>query len=152
LGKFWTVLQWKMLVYFIGIFYGHLIYSTAVCYIFWPFGTYVCIMVILVYLVYQEKSGNPALKLIRFRRISPEILVKTRIWDVTQKIWRKQVRKKWDGQRGHSGPLSIKSVKNVCCRQRLQQSLFLSIKTTTPISVQHRYITFDNCVWVWAKK
>jgi hypothetical protein len=50
LGKFWGVLQWKMLVYFMDnlsifcsfvIFYGHLVY-------FLPFG-----------ILYQEKSGNP---------------------------------------------------------------------------------------------
>jgi hypothetical protein len=56
LGKFWRVLQWKMLVYFmanclftdiwytlwpLGIFYGYLVY-------FYRFG-----------MLYNEKSGNP---------------------------------------------------------------------------------------------
>jgi hypothetical protein len=43
LGKFCRVLQWKMLVYFMdiwcilwqfGIFYGHLVYSAVIWYIF----------------------------------------------------------------------------------------------------------------------
>jgi hypothetical protein len=57
LGKFWTVLQWKMLVFFTAIvstlrpnviFWGNLVHLVVIWYIF-P---------ILVYL-YQEKSGNP---------------------------------------------------------------------------------------------
>jgi hypothetical protein len=48
LVHFWRDLQWKMLVYFMDIWY-----------IFWPFG------ILYGYLVYfgilfQEKSGNPA--------------------------------------------------------------------------------------------
>jgi hypothetical protein len=35
LGKFWRVLQWKMLV---DVIYGHLVYFTAICYTLWPFG------------------------------------------------------------------------------------------------------------------
>jgi hypothetical protein len=51
LGKFWRVLQWKMLVSYshfgifvcnFGVFYGHLVYFSR-------FG-----------MLYQEKSGNPA--------------------------------------------------------------------------------------------
>jgi hypothetical protein len=61
LGKFWRVLQWKMLVYLIaiwsylrpfGIFCGHLVclhtYFMVIWNIFPCFGTF-----------YQEKSGNP---------------------------------------------------------------------------------------------
>jgi hypothetical protein len=59
LGKFWRVLQWKILVYFmtiwsilrpLEIFYGHLVYFVVVWYIFPSFG-----------ILYQEKSGNPEL-------------------------------------------------------------------------------------------
>jgi hypothetical protein len=58
LGKFWRVLQWKMLVYFmciwpilwlLEIFYGHLVHFAVIWYIFPRFG-----------MLYQEKSGNPA--------------------------------------------------------------------------------------------
>jgi hypothetical protein len=35
LGKFWRVLQWKMLL---PIFYGHLVSYKTVWYILWPFG------------------------------------------------------------------------------------------------------------------
>jgi hypothetical protein len=47
LGKFWRVLQWKMLVYFTDIwsilrsfviFYGHLVHFTVFCHILWTFG------------------------------------------------------------------------------------------------------------------
>jgi hypothetical protein len=57
LATFWRVLQWKMLVYCMGIwsilwtfniFYGHLVYFVVVWYIFPRFGR-----------LYQEKSGNP---------------------------------------------------------------------------------------------
>jgi hypothetical protein len=46
LGKFWSVLQWKMFVYLVtilsilrpfGIFCGHLVYFMVVWYIFSPF-------------------------------------------------------------------------------------------------------------------
>jgi hypothetical protein len=65
LGKFWRVLQWKMLVYF----YVHLVYFRAIWSIFGPFGLF---LVLLVYfmviwyifsrfgMLYREKSGNPA--------------------------------------------------------------------------------------------
>jgi hypothetical protein len=58
LGKFWRVLQWKMMVYFMDtlsilrsfvIFYGHFVQFVAIWYIFTRFG-----------ILYQEKSGNPA--------------------------------------------------------------------------------------------
>jgi hypothetical protein len=57
LGKFWRVLQWKILAYFmtiwpslrsLKIFYGHLVYFVVIWYIFPHFG-----------ILYQEKSGNP---------------------------------------------------------------------------------------------
>jgi hypothetical protein len=58
LGKFWRVLQWKILVYFMTIWsillpleilYGHLAYFAVIWYIFPRFG-----------ILCQEKSGNPA--------------------------------------------------------------------------------------------
>jgi hypothetical protein len=57
LGKFWRVLQWKMLVYLLaiwsilrpfGIFCDHLVHFAFIWYIFSAFG-----------IMYQEKSGNP---------------------------------------------------------------------------------------------
>jgi hypothetical protein len=59
LGKFWGVLQWKILVYImtiwsilllLGIFYGHLVYFLIIWYIFPRFG-----------ILDREKSGNPGL-------------------------------------------------------------------------------------------
>jgi hypothetical protein len=56
-GKFWRVLQWKMLVYYIaswsilllfGLFCVHLVYFKAI----WS-------TVPLFGMLYQEKSGNP---------------------------------------------------------------------------------------------
>jgi hypothetical protein len=56
-GKFWRVLQWKMMVYLtaiwsislpFGIFFGHLVYFMVIWYIVPRFG-----------MLYQEKSGNP---------------------------------------------------------------------------------------------
>jgi hypothetical protein len=62
LGKFWRVLQWKMLVHFIdfGLFYGHLIYCTYIRYILWQ-----CVWYIFPHfgILYQEKSGNPGSRL-----------------------------------------------------------------------------------------
>jgi hypothetical protein len=58
LGKFWRVLQWKILVNFmtiwsilrpLEIFYCHLVYCVVIWYIFPRFG-----------ILYEEKSGNPA--------------------------------------------------------------------------------------------
>jgi hypothetical protein len=59
LGKFWRVLQLKMLVYFMaktsiyiwpfGTFCGHLVYFMVILYIFPNFG-----------MLYHEYSGNPA--------------------------------------------------------------------------------------------
>jgi hypothetical protein len=55
--KFWRVLQWKILVYFMTIrsilrpqeiYYCHLVYFVVVWYIFPRFG-----------ILYEEKSGNP---------------------------------------------------------------------------------------------
>jgi hypothetical protein len=56
LGKFWRVSLWKILVYFmtiwfilwpLEIFYGHLVYFVVIWYIFLRFG-----------ILEQEKSGN----------------------------------------------------------------------------------------------
>jgi hypothetical protein len=60
LGKFWTVLQWKMLVYFIWTlcpFYGLLLYLMHIWCSSWYFGIFFPVLVRLE----QEKSGNPAL-------------------------------------------------------------------------------------------
>jgi hypothetical protein len=60
LGKFWRVLLWNILVYFmtiwsilwpLEIFYGHLVYFVVIWYIFPRFG-----------ILDQEKSGNPVIK------------------------------------------------------------------------------------------
>jgi hypothetical protein len=50
LGKFWRVLQWKILVYFMAIWY-----------ILWPFGIFMFIWYQFSRfgILYQEKSGNP---------------------------------------------------------------------------------------------
>jgi hypothetical protein len=65
LGKFWRILSWKTLVYFMaiwsisrpsGIFYGHLIY-------FPPFSMF-----------YQEKSCNPD-RYVSFIKINPATLL-----------------------------------------------------------------------------
>jgi hypothetical protein len=57
LGKFWRVLQWKILVSFmtiwsvlwpLEIFHGHLVYFVVIGFIFTRFG-----------ILYQEKSCNP---------------------------------------------------------------------------------------------
>jgi hypothetical protein len=57
LGKYWRVLQWKMLIYFISIWYslrtfgivfGHLVYFLVIWYICPRFG-----------MLQREKSGNP---------------------------------------------------------------------------------------------
>jgi hypothetical protein len=60
LGKFWGVLPWKILVYFmpiwnilgpLEIFYDNLVYFVVIWYIFPRFG-----------ILDQEKSGNPGKK------------------------------------------------------------------------------------------
>jgi hypothetical protein len=66
-GKFWRALEWKMLV---CIFYGHLGYFTVLWCILWPFGNVVVIWYILVDILCQEKSGNPAVVLAVFQTIS----------------------------------------------------------------------------------
>jgi hypothetical protein len=38
----------------VGIFYGHLVYFVAICYISWLFGTFP------PFWLYTEKSGTPA--------------------------------------------------------------------------------------------
>jgi hypothetical protein len=59
LGKFWRVLKWKILVYFmtiwsilllLEIFYVHLVYFVVIWYNFSRFG-----------ILYEEESGNPGL-------------------------------------------------------------------------------------------
>jgi hypothetical protein len=61
LGKFWRVLQWKMLpcwyiLWPFGIFYGHLVYFMAIWYILRLFGIFFPVLVCCK----QEKYGNPA--------------------------------------------------------------------------------------------
>jgi hypothetical protein len=71
LGKFWRVLQWKMLVYFMtiwsillpfGLFYCHLVYFIAIRYILWLF-----IIFFQFGMLYEEKSGNPVVVLAHCR-------------------------------------------------------------------------------------
>jgi hypothetical protein len=50
LGKFWRVLQWKMLVYFMYIWYT---YFTFICDILWTFG-----ILFRFGVLQKEKSGN----------------------------------------------------------------------------------------------
>jgi hypothetical protein len=69
--------MWKMLVYFVAIWNkvwpfgkccGHLVYFVAIWYILWPFGIFCGHLLYFIFLVYfpqfgmlyQEKSGNPA--------------------------------------------------------------------------------------------
>jgi hypothetical protein len=70
LGKFWRVLQWKMLEYCMAIWsilrpleivYGHLVYLVFIWYIFPRFG-----------ILYQEKSGNPGCHSRRNKWITPK--------------------------------------------------------------------------------
>jgi hypothetical protein len=57
LGKFWRVLQWKVLVNFMaGLFYGNLVYFVVIGYMLWSFGIFPALFGML----YQEKSCNPA--------------------------------------------------------------------------------------------
>jgi hypothetical protein len=57
LGKFWKVLQWKILV-----FYGYFVYFTVKWYILRPFGTLCGHLVYFSRLgkLYLDKSSNPA--------------------------------------------------------------------------------------------
>jgi hypothetical protein len=56
LGKYWRVLQWKMLVLF-----GHLVNFPSTWHILWPFGIFSPLLVHFTWfgMLYQEKSGNP---------------------------------------------------------------------------------------------
>jgi hypothetical protein len=56
LGKFWRVLQWKVLHITcpLGPFYGYLVYFVATWYILWLFG----ISFSRFGMLYLEKSGN----------------------------------------------------------------------------------------------
>jgi hypothetical protein len=51
---------WNILLPF-GIFYGHLVYFTAIWYILWPFGTLLAVWYIFPRfgILNKEKSGNP---------------------------------------------------------------------------------------------
>jgi hypothetical protein len=81
LGKFWRVWQWKMLVYFkaICLFYGHLVYFTAIWSILRPFDIFDGNLVYLVYfspfgMFYEEKSGNAGMEPCRLQLLSKEHL------------------------------------------------------------------------------
>jgi hypothetical protein len=58
LGKFWSDLQRKILVYFMAIWS---ILHTAIWYIWWPFGIFHGCMIYFSRfgMLYQEKSGIP---------------------------------------------------------------------------------------------
>jgi hypothetical protein len=85
LFKFWRVVQWKRLIYYmaswsifrpfygtlvyfvaIGIFYGTLVYFVAIWYILWHFGIFCGRLVNFPRFacLNHEKSGNPGLSLI----------------------------------------------------------------------------------------
>jgi ABC-type enterochelin transport system permease subunit len=57
LGKFWRILQCKMLVYFmtIGYILRPIVYFVVIRYILWSFGLFPHFG-----MLHQEKSGNPA--------------------------------------------------------------------------------------------
>jgi hypothetical protein len=66
LGKFWRVLQWKMLVYFMaiwyifrtfGIFYGTLVYFEVIWYIFTVLVQFLPFWYIFTVLVYFYRFG-----------------------------------------------------------------------------------------------
>jgi hypothetical protein len=66
LGKFWKVLQWKILEYFMTIWsilrpfeisFGHLVYFVVIWYISPRFG-----------ILYQEKSGNPGVVFMKMNK------------------------------------------------------------------------------------
>jgi hypothetical protein len=66
-GKFWGVLQWKMLAYF----YGHLVHFTDFWRILWTLSK---VRGTLVYfsrfgILYQEKSGNPGTENLEQRKL-----------------------------------------------------------------------------------
>jgi hypothetical protein len=56
LGKWWRVLQCWYILWPFGLFYGHWKYFMVILYILWSFG----IVFPVWYVLYQEKSGNPA--------------------------------------------------------------------------------------------
>jgi hypothetical protein len=70
--KFWSDLDWKMLMYFMaicnilwafGILYDHLVHFVPIWYILCPFGTF-CAHLVHFFgfgIMHQEKSGNPVL-------------------------------------------------------------------------------------------
>jgi hypothetical protein len=65
LGKFYRVLQWKMLLYFmtVGSILRPLVYFVAICYILWLFGRY-----IFPVLVYCTNKNLAALVRSRFTK------------------------------------------------------------------------------------
>jgi hypothetical protein len=64
----WNAKCWYNL-WTLGIFYCHLVYDMALWYIFWPSGIYFSV---LAYVLYEEKSGNPAwAKLVRVNQTKP---------------------------------------------------------------------------------
>jgi hypothetical protein len=74
LGKFWRVLQWKILVNLITIssilllleiFYRHLVYFVVIWYIFCRLG-----------ILHQEKSGNPGVYFAKNICMLPNIFLK----------------------------------------------------------------------------
>jgi hypothetical protein len=71
LGKFWRVLQGKMLVYFMAI----LAYFMAIWYILWPFGIFYVYLVYFYHfgMLYNEKSGIPAGEFIKFFLHNPTL-------------------------------------------------------------------------------
>jgi hypothetical protein len=76
LGKFWRVLQWKMLPF--GLFYGYLVYFVAIWYM--HFMAIWCIFPRFG-MLYQEKSDNPgstAFKVLVLQCRHREVLVNIR--------------------------------------------------------------------------
>jgi hypothetical protein len=63
LGKFWKVLQRKMLVFLwsFRLFYSQMVYFMAIWYIWWPLGMFGGLLVYFSRfgMLYREKSGNP---------------------------------------------------------------------------------------------
>jgi hypothetical protein len=58
LGKFLTVLQWKIFVYYMSV---HLVYLMVIWYILWPFDIFMVIWRSFrrFGMLYEEKYGNP---------------------------------------------------------------------------------------------
>jgi hypothetical protein len=90
LGKFWRVLQWKMLVYFMSVWS----ILWPVVYILWPFGIFYGYLEYGIWnfflhfgMLYQVKSGNPAdLRWRRKENISSKLFSRYRIKKVQMYI------------------------------------------------------------------